>query len=94
MRKLGKKGIGLADMPRVGLIFVLVGVTLGLGAYINAQIQSTAGWETTSTEYLAVSNATAGIGQLSSWLPIIAVVIAAGIVIGVLVAAFAFRRSV
>ena len=86
--KFGRKGFGFQDLSSVGLLFVLVGVTLGIGAYINSQLQSTAGWATTSTEYLAVANATSGISKLASWLPIIGVVIAAGVVISVLVRAF------
>lgn len=61
--------------------------------YIVAKIQTTAGWSTTSTEYLAVANATEGISKLAQWLPIIAIVIAAGVVIATLVGAFAFRRG-
>ena len=88
-----KKGIALSQLTTVALLFVLVGVTLGIGAYVNSQIQTTAGWASTTTEYLAVSNATSGISKLSQWLPIIAIVIAAGVVIATLVGAFAFRRG-
>jgi len=91
--KMGKKGVTFSQLSTVALLFVLVGVTLGIGAYVNSQIQSTAGWGTTTTEYLAVSNATEGISKLSQWLPIIAIVIAAGVVIATLVGAFAFRRG-
>ncbi len=94
MRKLGKKGISFSQLSQVGLLFVLVGITLGIGAYVNSQVQTVAGWGTTSTEYLAVQNATVGIANLAQWLPIIAVVIAAGVVIGVLVMAFSTRRGV
>ena len=91
--KMGNKGVVFSQMSSIALLFVLVGVTLGIGAYVNSQIQTTAGWGVTTTEYLAVANATAGISKLSQWLPIIAVVIAAGIVIGVLVGAFAFGKG-
>jgi len=91
--KLGNKGISLGELTGVALLFVLFGVTLGIGAYVNSQIQTTAGWGTTTTEYLAVNNATAGISRLSQWLPIIAIVIAAGVVISVLVTSFAVRRE-
>ena len=88
-----RKGIAFSGLTTVAILFVLVGVTLGIGAYVNSQIQSTAGWGSTTTEYLAVSNATSGIAKLSQWLPIIAIVIAAGVVIAVLVGAFSFRRG-
>ena len=88
-----RKGVSFSQLATVGVLFVLIGVTLGVGAYINSQIQTAAGWDAGSTEYLAVGNATSGISRLSQWLPIIAIVIAAGVVIAVLVGAFAFRRE-
>lgn len=87
--RIGRKGLGFEDMVRYGLLFVLIGIILGIGAYVNSQVQTTAGWATSTTEYQAVANATIGIGTLSSWLPIIAVIIAAAIIIGLLVRAFA-----
>lgn len=92
-KKIGKKGFGLQDLSGVGLMFVLVGVTLGVGAYINSQLTTTAGWTAGSAEATAVGNATAGIAKLASWLPIIAVVIAAGAVIGILVQAFSNQNQ-
>lgn len=80
--------VNLNDLAGVGLAFVLIGVVLAVGAYINTSIQTTAGWSTGSTASNAVGNATSGIGQLASWLPIIAIVIAAGAVITVLVGSF------
>jgi len=58
----------------------------------KVKIQSTAGWAAASAEYLAVGNATSGISKLAQWLPIIAIVIAAGVVIATLVSSFAFNR--
>ena len=92
--KIGKKGITLSQLSTVVMLFVLVGITGGIGAYVNSQIQTTAGWGTTSAEYLAVANATDGISNLMQWLPIIAIVIAAGLVIAVLVTSFSTRRGV
>lgn len=78
-------------MAAFGLSFVLIGAILGMGAYINTEIKETAGWESNSTEARAIDNATAGIANLTNWLPIIAVVAAAGIVLAILVAAFGGR---
>ena len=91
--RLGKKGVTLSQLTTVGLLFVLLGVTLGIGAYINSQITTTAGWAATTTQALIVANATSGISQIAQWLPIIAIVVAAGVVIATLVGAFAFRRG-
>lgn len=52
-------------------------------------------WNTTRyPEMLIVKNSTKGLGDLASWLPIIGVVIAAGIVIGVLTVAFTNRQGI
>jgi len=55
-------------------------------------------WNTTEgvlgAENILISkNATSGQGKLAEWLPIIAVVIAASVVIGVLVTSFSMRRE-
>jgi len=92
--KLGKKGISFSQLSSVAMLFVLTGVTLGIGAYVLSSIQTTAGWATTSDEYIAVENATDAIATLADWLPLIGLVIAAGVVIGVLVMAFSGRRGV
>jgi len=42
----------------------------------------------TSTEYAAVQNGTLGIAELSSWLPTIAVIVAAAVIIGIVVTYF------
>lgn len=47
-----------------------------------------------TSAYLAVENATAGISQLAQWMPIIAIVIAAGIIIGLLVKAFTIKGEI
>ena len=164
--KLGQKGVSLNQLTAVGLTFVLIGLFLGLGAFINNQVATgtvttvgisnesvnfavtetyyataypiagtvtvyndsalTTTWPavnytwgdqavkvTTSDEYPAgehylsylafndtadsnyyiAKNATAGLSQLSAWLPIIAIVIAAGVVITVLVGSFALKKE-
>jgi hypothetical protein len=88
-----KKGIALAQLTTVALLFVLLTITLAIGAYINAQVNSTANWAATTTQSQIVANGTAGIANLGQWLPIIAIVIAAGVIIATLVGAFAFRRG-
>lgn len=67
-----------------------VGITL---TYISDDLDDNLVWNTTytcgnTTEYLAVENSTAGIATLTEWMPIIAVVVAAALIIGLLVMAF------
>jgi len=47
-----------------------------------------------STEFYAVMNSTSGISKLGQWLPIVMVVIAAAVVIGVLIMAFGSRGGI
>lgn len=70
------------------MLFIVAGITLAVGLYVLTQINSTAGWTATSTSGLAISNATSAIGQLVSWFPIIALVLAAAVVIYLIVGAF------
>ena len=80
----------LEDLAPAGIAFVVIAVTLGIGARVLTDVNTgnTAG----TTAHDAVLNGTAGIGELSSWLPTIALVLAAAVVIGVVVSYFAFRR--
>lgn len=165
---LGRKGLGMNDLSVIGTTFIVVGILLGVGVYINGQLGETmattstvtnetvnfaanATWYnlvyparsisvvsngthpvgsgnytlrtsgTTSqanltlvipgaiqsyyagnynvtytiyngTQYLVAQNATDSIAKLSSWLPIIAIVFAAGIILGLLALAFMPRN--
>lgn len=50
-----RKGMTLSQLPAVAIMFVVAGVVLGMGAYINSEIATTAGWATNSTESWSVS---------------------------------------
>jgi len=94
-KKLNKRGLALPDMGTIALLFVITGVTLGLGVMVTSEMNSLIGTPSGGTgEFVNASlNTTAeSVGQLSSWLPIIAVVISAGLVIGTLAAVFAMRN--
>jgi len=95
------KGLSLQDMSAYALAFVVIAVILGVTATILTQVKSTQctddNWNATTGECLSgnttiASNATGygitGTGTMSQWLPIIAVIIAAAIVIGIIVTAF------
>jgi uncharacterized membrane protein YoaT (DUF817 family) len=92
-KKHTRKGISLGEMVPIALAFVLIGVMLGIGSYINSQIQTVGGFAAGTYPYVAVQNATVALATMAQWLQIIAVVIAAGIVIGVLVHSFVGRKE-
>lgn len=165
-----QKGIAFKDLATIGTLFVIVGVVIGVGAYMNDQIAETAytdatvemeprtftdnttpitftypyiksveavynastatatslilsgnytvyetailccgtlepingtifinytTWNTTLyPDILITKNATSGMGTLSSWLPIVAIVIAAAVVIGVVATYFVRKEGV
>jgi hypothetical protein len=92
---MGKKGaMTLTDLAPVAIAFVFVAIVMGVGADVLADIQTdqvtdTAGCNSTAktscgADYNASGNGLSSLSELSSWLPTIALVIAAAIVIGVL----------
>ena len=61
-------------------------------ASVGAKITSQVGTTMTGTALGAANNATQGIGEFAGFLPVIGLVIAAAIVIGLVVMAFAFKQ--
>jgi hypothetical protein len=85
--KMNKKGMGLSDLAPAAIAFVFIAVTIGVGATVLANVQT--GQTSGTTAYNASGKGLDGLKTLADWLPTIALVIAAAIVIGVL----AFFRS-
>lgn len=88
-RKNFKAQLGLGDLQTVAIIFVVLAVVLAVGAYILTTIGSQPGFSTANS----VANTTLTQGQnaistFATWLPILAVVIVAAIVIYILVGVF------
>ena len=101
-KKHGKKGMTIGEFGTLALGFVLVAIIIAIGGTILVQTQQTqcsAGvWNATinncnPTQTSIASNATGyglvGITSMSQWLPTIAVIIAAAVVIGIIVRYFA-----
>lgn len=75
------KGIGIQDFGSLAVAFAVVAITISLGASILGNIQST---QTTNTVAYNVSGyGLTGVGTMGNWLGIIAIVLSAVIVIGV-----------
>lgn len=87
-KKNMKAQLGLGDLSTIGIIFVVLAVVLAIGAYILLSIGNTGLFPANS-----VANTTLGQGQtaiktFATWLPILAVVVVAGVVIYILVNMF------
>lgn len=78
--------VNLQDLAPIAVSFVVVGIVLGIGANILEEVQSD--FVGNTTEHSAVGNATEGVAELASWLPTIALIIAAAVIIGILFMAF------
>ena len=81
----------LSQAPQVVMMLVLIGLMLGAGALSLSKFQGslTAG----TIEYQAVGNATKGLGDLSTQLPTIGVIIGVAILISVVLGAFYFGKK-
>ncbi len=79
----------LEDLAPAGIAFVVVGIVLGIGADVLTDISE---GQAAGTGKDATLNATAGVGELASWMPTIALVVAAAIIIGIVVTYFVYRR--
>jgi hypothetical protein len=72
--------LGLDALEVAGGSFVVLGILLGIGAYVLAQVNNQV---SNTTAQNIITNTLAGVNQFSIWLPIIAIVIAAAIVLGI-----------
>jgi hypothetical protein len=76
----------IQDYAPIAIAFVLIGVVLGVGADVLDNVEDN--FTDNTTAQLSVANATEGVGELASWLPIVGLVVAAALVIGILFNAF------
>ena len=83
-----KKGNIGSLFPAI-LALVLVGILLGVGLMILSQFQLTA----TGTANTAIGSVITSLGTLAStWIPIIVIVVAAALVIGILLGGFGGKK--
>ena len=74
--------MNISDLAPIAIAFVFIAVVLGVGATVLSSVQ--AGQTAGSYAYNASGNGLSSLDELSGWLPTIALVVAAAIVIGVL----------
>ena len=86
-----RKGAGLEDMLPAVVTFGLVAIVGAVVALILQNFQSNSTVTVNSIAYNAIGSGLSGVNTLMSFLPLIALVIVAAIIIGVVLLAFAFR---
>lgn len=87
MKKMGKKGaFGIGDLPQVALSFLLIGVFFAVALVILASLQANSSISANSAANTSVGNTITAVSEIpNNWLLLIAVVVAAAIVIGIVI---------
>lgn len=86
MKKLNKKGIGLHDLPNIALVFLLIGIFFAVALVILANLagNSSVGGNTAGTANYAIQKTITAVSEIpSNWLLLIAVIVAAAVIIGI-----------
>jgi len=88
MKKMGKKGLALGDLPNVAMVFLLIGVFFAVALTVLASLGNNAslGANTAGTANYAVQKTITAVSEIpNNWLLLIAVIVAAAIVIGIVI---------
>jgi uncharacterized membrane protein len=87
MKKMNKKGVfSLGDLPNVALVFLLIGVFFAVALVILASLQANTTVSSNSAANTAVGKTITAVSEIpNNWLLLIAVIVAAAIVIGIVI---------
>jgi len=88
-----KGAFTLGDLQGIVLVLVVIGVLFGAGLYVLAEFEDKINDGTHNASVAGTQNTTLAITDLAAWLPIIVVVIAAALVIGIVIRSFAGRAA-
>lgn len=82
--KMDKKGlVRIGEVPGVVILLITIGIFLAVGAIILTEVQSTDVVTTGDDAYNATDDALSGLDTLSSFQTVIAVVVAAAVILGI-----------
>ena len=83
------------NLKEIVIGFVVVGILVGFGLLILTEVQTEIESQTTNTSaaYNGTGEAIDAIGDLAGWLPLLALVIIAAIIIGYLMVSFGGRAG-
>lgn len=86
MFKAKKGAFQLNDLPNVALVFLLIGVFFAVALVILASLQDNSTISSNSAANTAVANTITAVSEIpNNWLLLIAVIVAAAIVIGIVI---------
>ena len=87
MKKMNKKGaFSIGELPSVALTFLLVGIFFAIALVILASLQANTTISSNSAANAAVTKTITAVSEIpNNWLLLIAVIVAAAIVIGIVI---------
>ena len=91
LKNLKKRGIGLTELPGIVMILAVIAIAIAMVATVLSDIQGTQTAD--SVAYNATGYGLESMTNMGKWTPTIAIVIAATVILGILLTAFAFRRN-
>ena len=84
-----KKGYTVSDLLPLAVAFVVVAIAISMGAEVLGEIRT--GQTANSYERNATTDGLESLAELSGWLPTIALIVAAAVIIGIIVVYLARR---
>lgn len=90
MRKIGKRGVALNELPNTIILMVVAGAVALVG-FVVWQSLADSTTNTDAGNFLA--NITAMFGNIGGQLPLVGTIIAFGLVLAIVLGAFAFSRN-
>jgi len=83
----------LQDLAGIAIIFLVVAIILGIGSEVLTGMQTSMGTNnnTADVQWNATHNGQLGLEELGSWLPTIAIIVAAAVIIGIIALYFAVK---
>lgn len=86
-----KRGFEISTIAGIAITFVVIAIVLSFGAKIVQDLQDDVDDGLNGSAFNATENGLASLEEFSSWLPTLALIVVAAVIIGIIVRYFAFR---
>lgn len=83
--------MALNDLASLAILLVVVTIALSMGALVLDEIQDTSTVEVNSTAYNATREGLDGLDTAAGFLPVVAIVVVAAVIIGIVATSFSTR---
>lgn len=86
-----RKGYGVGDLMPLALTFVVVAIAIAIGAAVLTDVRDSSTFTSNDYGYNATAKGLESMATFGNWLPTLALVVIAAIIIGVLIMYLASR---